>query len=324
MGSSSLRNGILLLLVSFPFLTALMPPLPNIKAAVIVPGFLTGADEFRSLAQSLRDRGIPAVVVPMPNWHWLPCLGGRSMRPMLERLDFAVQHVAAGNFDQLPAIDYTITDLWKDFQSNPGGIFRVGGSDVVDEYPVVEPSGRFPLPATQPVGKIALIGHSAGGWISRIYLSERQYGGRAYAGHSLVHSLVTLGTPHATAPGPAFEGIQWCNREESLPGIRQLAVGGTGFMGGEWGALTQGSYSFCCDQGSDGSAYDGDGVTPIHSSLGWKGAERLVVDGSTHFCWSDVFGGNLVAPELTKDHAAGRPWYGSDSVLDQWVGWLDV
>jgi len=66
--------------------------LPSIKAAVIVPGFLTGKAEFLPLAQSLTAMGIPSVVVPFPNWHWLPCLGGRSMRPMLERIDMAVRH----------------------------------------------------------------------------------------------------------------------------------------------------------------------------------------------------------------------------------------
>lgn len=70
-----------------------LPQLPDIRAAVIVPGFLTGKDDFLPLAQSLCNIGIPAVVVPMPNWHWLPCLGGRSMRPMLERIDFTVRHL---------------------------------------------------------------------------------------------------------------------------------------------------------------------------------------------------------------------------------------
>ena len=46
--------------------------LPDINAAVIVPGFMTGKDEFNSLASSLTNMGIPTVVVPMPSWHWLP------------------------------------------------------------------------------------------------------------------------------------------------------------------------------------------------------------------------------------------------------------
>lgn len=332
---SYLSSALLLVFLRAFYVSALAASpssLPNLKAAVLVPGFLTGANEFRSLAESLTDRGIPTVAVPMPNWHWIPCLGGRSMRPILERLDFTVRHAAAGNFDTIPPYDYSVIDCYNDFWDNPGGIRKVGGSDRVEEYPIVQPRGRFPLPTTEeddspPQGKIALIGHSAGGWISRIYLSERNYGGRIYNGHDLVHSLVTLGTPHASAPGPAFVGVEWCNQEDPTiqPTIRKLAVGGTGFLGGDWGALTQGSYAFCCEQGTDIGSVDGDGITPIQSALAWKGAEQLVVDGVTHFCWTEVAGSNIVAPELTKDQRENnRPWYGSDSVLDQWASWLDV
>jgi hypothetical protein len=246
------------------------------------------------------------------------------MRPILERLDYAVQHVARGSSDPIPPYRYNLNDFIADFQNNPGGILKVGGSNLVDEYPIVEPRGGFPLPQGEPKGKIALIGHSAGGWISRIYLSRRNYAGRVYGGSDLVHSLVTLGTPHGDAPGPAFEGIRWCSKEEEDLDVRKLSVGGTGFLGSDWGALTAGSYAFCSATGSDISNVDGDGVTPVESALAWKGAERLVVEGVTHFCWSKIAASSVVAPELTKDEAKGRPWYGTDCVLDQWDGFLKV
>lgn len=246
-----------------------IPDLPNIRAAVIVPGFLTGKDEFLPLAKSLTAKGIPTVVVPMPNWHWLPCLGGRSMRPMLERIDFTVRHLAAvaGNlsdFDRetvnyfyeskftenkdglivpkassaivtdnpqllIPDFNYNIIDLYQDFRNNPGGVFQVGGSAEVEEYPLWNPKGIF-KEAPAPMGKVALIGHSAGGWICRAYLSQRSYGGKAYRGSELVHSLITLGSPHGNAPGPAFKGVEWVNQDR-LDGVRVLGVGGTGYKG---------------------------------------------------------------------------------------------
>ena len=46
----------------------------NLQAAVLVPGFLTGADEFKDLCETLTAAGLPTVAVPMPNWHWIPCL----------------------------------------------------------------------------------------------------------------------------------------------------------------------------------------------------------------------------------------------------------
>lgn len=295
----------------------------NIKAAVLVPGFLTGAAEFNDMCQKLTERGIPTVAVPMPNWHWIPCLGGRSARPMLERIDHTVKHLIAadGDITNIPPFEYTIFDAWKDFQTNPGGVAAVGGATAVDDYPVVEPCGTFNLPESLDAdSKIALIGHSAGGWISRAYLSDRNYGGRVYDGKRYVHSLVTLGSPQMDAPGPAFEGIKWVNQEPAQ--ARSLAVGGTGFAGDEWGSFTQGSYTFCSPDGSDGSSFTGDGVTPIQSSLAYDGAEKLELPGVHHFCWSEVFGGDFVSPELTEDYKEGSPWYGSDEALDQWASFL--
>lgn len=292
--------------------------LPNLKAAVLVPGFLTGANEFEDMRESLNMRGIPTVTVPMPAWHWIPCLGGRSVRPILERIDYTVKHVAAG--EEVPDIQYSICDCWADFRSTPGGVLRAGGTDKPDDYPIVEPRGKFPE-AGAAKGKIALIGHSAGGWISRIYLSNKNYGGKVYNGQELVHSLVTLGTPHGDAFGPAFEGIGWCNRNAVLP-LRQLAVGGTGFKIEDWGNFTAGSYGFCGAEYA-ASDVDGDGVTPIGSSLALPGAETLKIAGAHHFCWSDVRAGSFVSPELTKHHKEIGDWYGSENILDRWAPWLE-
>jgi len=252
------------------------------------------------------------------------------MRPMLERLDFTVRHLAGvagdlGDFERttmeaieksldndekrrvrdpqilIPNINYNVIDLYQDFRNNPGGVLKVGGSAEVDKYPLWNPKGSF-LSAPAPMGKVALIGHSAGGWICRAYLSNRNYGGKSYDGQKLVHSLITLGSPHGNAPGPAFKGVEWVNSEiiDASSGVRALAVGGTGYKGDSSGDLTRGAYSFCCPVGSDGTQYDGDGVTPIQSALAMKEymphADTLVLDDVGHFCWSDVFGGDIVAP----------------------------
>jgi hypothetical protein len=247
---------------------------------------------------------------------------------MLERIDYAVRHLAgvAGSLVDLeravsndddagsvpytgadpqlliPNFSYNMFDLYQDFRNNPGGVLEVGGSAEVDEYPLWNPRGSFSSQAPEPAGKVVLIGHSAGGWISRAYLSERNYGGKSYNGRRLVHSLVTLGSPHGNAPGPAFKGVEWVNREvmDSSSGVRALAVGGTGYRGDSSGDFTRGAYSFCCPVGSDGSQYDGDGVTPIQSALAMKQhvphADTLVLEDVGHFCWSDSFGGDIVAP----------------------------
>jgi hypothetical protein len=259
---------------------------------------------------------------------------------MLERIDYTVRHVVALSSLQqqndgdrqlppvVPPIQYSVMDCLQDFMDNPGGIFKVGGSDEVDEYPEeVIPRGNFSAPHNELLEgrKIALIGHSAGGWICRIYLSDREYGGKAYHGTQFVHSLVTLGTPHCTAPGPAFRSVEWCNRERVI-GVRGLAVGSTGWKGGNSGGLTQNSYAFCSDKDQNVTDMDGDGITPIQSALAMEGdhVERLALSNVHHYPWSDAAGpwGHWFASELTADHQDGKPWYGDDHVVDQWAEFL--
>ncbi len=209
-------------------------------------------------------------------------------------------------------------------------MFAVGGSAEVDEYPKnVAPRGRFQscIPKVEEAkGRVAIIGHSAGGWIGRVYLSHRDYGGRAYRGSELVHSIVTLGSPHLDAPGAAFRSVNWINQEELPENVRGLAVAGKGLLGDSSGQFTQNAYEFCL--GGDGTTYDGDGVTPVQSSLAMEGmnCEKMVLEGTvTHFPWSDVFGGDIFAPDLAKLHKEQKmPWYGSNEALDQWADWLKV
>lgn len=280
------------------------------------------------------------------------------MRPVLERIDFTVRHLAgvAGDlrdFDRvtsgvgsqrcfneallkthndgtvgiqkddpqllIPEYGYDLIDCCQDFCNSPGGELH--------DHPTWDPKGSFPAAPT-PMGKVALIGHSAGGWICRAYLSQRKYSGKSYGGQKLVHSLVTLGSPHLGVRGPAFNGVNWVNDEvmDSSSGVRALAVAGAGYKGNLSGQLTRHSYSFCCPMGSDGSQYDGDGVTPTLSSLAMKQyvphADTMILDNVGHFCWSDVLGGDLFAPDLTKAHRAGRPWYGDEDIVEKWAEWL--
>ena len=115
-----------------------------------------------------------------------------------------------------------------------------------------------------------------------------------------MHSLVTFGTPHAEAPGPAFRGVEWCNREP-LP-FRGLAVGAVGSPCDVSGDLTRGAYAFC-DPTSDGTDMDGDRLTPTFSSPSMKGnhVEKLVLEDVTHFPGGHMLAcGVRILPEQTR------------------------
>ena len=60
--------------------------------------------------------------------------------------------------------------------------------------------------------RIILIGHSAGGWIARLFLGGKsiKYDGKLYEGYKAktVAALVTLGTPHNSAEAYPFGRVK--------------------------------------------------------------------------------------------------------------------
>lgn len=225
---------------------------------VILPGYLEGAIAYRSLEQSLQQRGYPTVTVPLRRRDWFPTLGGRPVTPILQQLDRTVKQV-------------------------------------LQQYNASE---------------INLIGHSAGGWISRIYLGEKPYSGRgvtpgvSWQAHTYVATLVTLGTPHVSQERWTRWNLDFVNN--NYPGafyqdVRYVCVAGKTIYGerqrGSW--LAYSSYQLTCGQGNCW----GDGITPI-TAAHLEGAENLVVEGVNH---------SPRSPGI---------WYGSPEVLPLWVSYL--
>eukprot|EP00439_Symbiodinium_sp_Y106_P017855 s6030_g2.t1 len=207
--------------------------------ALVVPGFLGDCGDFEELAEEMRQAGYKAVVAPISWWHWIPCIGGRSMRPILERIDHAVNQAFAveDGATSVPAPAYNVADFLTDLLNNPGGFLKVGGTDDPAEYPTFEPCGadfvstsRSKWPATDGQ-RLALVAHSAAGWISRLYLSNVPYGGGAFDGAEKVHSVVCLGSPHFIANNTVYKALTYLESraERSLPeNVRFLCVGPCG------------------------------------------------------------------------------------------------
>lgn len=159
--------------------------------------------------------------------------------------------------------------------------------------------------------QINLIGHSAGGWISRIYLGEKPYFGRGtilpagpWEAHRFVNTLVTLGTPHISQERWTRWNLDFVNNNYPgafYPDVRYVCVAGKSIFGkrqrGSW--LAYSSYRLTCGQGDCW----GDGITPI-TAAHLEGAENLVVEQVKH-----------------SPKAAGI-WYGSPQVLPTWVKYL--
>ncbi|MFB2896091.1 esterase/lipase family protein [Aerosakkonemataceae cyanobacterium BLCC-F50] len=231
-------------------------PLPT----VILPGYLEGASAYIPLEKSLEALGFPTVTVPLRKRDWLPTVGGRSMVPILRRLDRTVKQT----------IKYHNTC------------------------------------------KINLIGHSAGGWISRIYIGEKPYTiyGDAiesdpfWGALSYVSTLITLGTPHVSLERWTKRNLDFVNT--NYPSafyhqIRYVCVAGKSIFGarkqGSWLAFN--SYQITCGKGETW----GDGITPIEAAH-LQGAENLTIEGVRH---------SPRSPGL---------WYGSPEILPFWTKYL--
>ena len=57
---------------------------------IILAGYLAGATDYIPIAQKLQSKNLSATVVPLKWWDWVPTVGGRSIAPILEKLDQTV------------------------------------------------------------------------------------------------------------------------------------------------------------------------------------------------------------------------------------------
>jgi triacylglycerol esterase/lipase EstA (alpha/beta hydrolase family) len=165
---------------------------------------------------------------------------------------------------------------------------------------------------TYNIDQLNLIGHSAGGWIARIYLGEQDYDvhGRqpdqtyVWKGHRCVRQLITLGSPHTSQERWTKKNLNFVN--DTYPGayeanVDYICIAGKSVMGarrwGQW--LAYNSYELTCGEGASW----GDGITPIVSAH-LEGAKNLVLDQVWH-----------------SPRSPGR-WYGTPDVLAEWTEYL--
>ena len=148
--------------------------------------------------------------------------------------------------------------------------------------------------------KAVLVGHSAGGIASRVYIGgDPPYGGRRYSGHRRVSHLITLGSPHEVSGNKRLAPINRVN--ELFPGalhaesgLEYLSVAGNA-EDGSFSRKARKRYERFVGDGR----VAGDGAVPAEAAL-LSGAEQRVLDGVYH-----------------NQHLGH--WYGSDrETVEQW------
>tara|TARA_Y100001968_G_scaffold333927_1_gene401221 strand:+ start:12151 stop:12852 length:702 start_codon:yes stop_codon:yes gene_type:complete len=158
-----------------------------------------------------------------------------------------------------------------------------------------------------PTGKVTLIGHSSGGLIMRLFLSDKPFANQVYNGAENCNFLITLGSPNHAKKGTRLRLMV----DSLYPGsfykkkVQYISVAGrvnlekdnnlTNFA--KKSALT----SYKSISGEDNLT--GDGLVPIQSAL-LSGSKKIILDETSH-------GGFF-----------GKYWYGSKERVSLW--WKEI
>ena len=187
----------------------------------------------------------------------------------------------------------------------------VGGRSMVPILRILDRTVKQTL-KQHNASQINLIGHSAGGWISRIYIGEKPYtihgditeSENLWDAHPYVATLITLGTPHISLERWTKRNLDFVKLNYPgafYPQIRYVCVAGKSIFGarkkGSW--LAYNSYQITFGNGE----IWGDGITPIEAAH-LEGAENITIEGVRH---------SPKSPGI---------WYGSPEVLPLWAKYL--
>tara|TARA_B100000212_G_scaffold79108_1_gene56338 strand:- start:363 stop:950 length:588 start_codon:yes stop_codon:yes gene_type:complete len=149
--------------------------------------------------------------------------------------------------------------------------------------------------------KIDLIGHSSGGIMLRLYLSNEPFKDIIYNGKANTRNLITLGSPHQAVKATRLRKFV----DKKYPGnffknINYISIGGEVEINSKETSLltkliARNSYKSI----SGNKNVSGDGLVPLSSSL-LKNSQQIILPKTVH---GGIFGKN---------------WYGSSSKVREW------
>ncbi|GMN48613.1 hypothetical protein TIFTF001_017762 [Ficus carica] len=273
----------------------------NYRPAVILPGLGNNSGDYQKLELTLREYGISTVVAKVSRVDWL-----RNAAGLLD------SNYWRGTLRPRPVLDWYLKRV----------------DEAVQEAKELTQGGS-----------LSLIGHSAGGWLARVYMEE--------FGFSHISLLLTLGTPHLPPPKGSTGVIdqtrgllnyveKHCSKAVYTPQLKYVCIAGRYIQGARL-------FGNSDDANADGEvAVEGAGTTAqvaVSASSATTSSlrSRFVGQGYKQVCGrADVWGDGVV-PEETA-HLEGalnisldgvyhspvgsddalRPWYGSPAIVEQW------
>ncbi|KAK2638444.1 hypothetical protein Ddye_026239, partial [Dipteronia dyeriana] len=267
----------------------------------------TTVGDYQKLEITLGEYGVPTVVADVSRFDWLRNAAG-LVDPNYWR----------GNLRPRPVLDWYFKRV----------------SDAITEAKELSPGGT-----------VSLIGHSAGGWLARVYMEE--------FGFSEISLLLTLGTPHRPPP-KGLPGVidqtrglldyveKQCTKAVYTPQLKYVCIAGS-ICRYIKGARFFGNSNVDIDPVV---AIDNDQPTSAVATVNNKTnptsistfRARLVGQGYKQVCGQADAWGDGVVPEVSA-HLEGalnisldgvyhspvgsddalRPWYGSPAVVGKWI-----
>ena len=151
--------------------------------------------------------------------------------------------------------------------------------------------------------KVTLIGHSSGGMILRLYLSDLLFNGNIYRGKDYSDCLITLGSPNQAKRATYLRNMV----STKLPGnfyssdVSYISVAGELDLKGSIASKTSlrlSKSSYLAMNGDKNAK--GDGLVPIDSAL-LIGSKQIVMKETAH------------------GKTFGKVWYGSSNKVEEWM-----
>ncbi len=158
------------------------------------------------------------------------------------------------------------------------------------------------LSKESPTNKVTLIGHSSGGMILRLYLSDLLFNQKIYNGKKYANCLVTLGSPNQAKRATYLRNFV----SSKLPGsfysktVSYVSVAGELDLNGPIATKTSLRLSKPSYRALNGNGdVIGDGLVPRDSAL-LIGSKQIVLKETAH------------------GKAFGKDWYGSQNKVEEW------
>ncbi|KAM1444006.1 hypothetical protein ACFX2I_040212 [Malus domestica] len=292
------------------------------RPAVLLPGLGNNSADYQKLEQTLRGYGVSTVVAKVSRIDWLRNAAG-LVDPNYWR----------GTLSPRPVLDWYLKRVDEAVQ---------------EAKELSQGLAQLCLTAMQYMllcGTLSLVGHSAGGWLARLYMEE--------FGFSDISLLLTLGTPHQPPP-KGVSGVidqtrglldyvnKHCSKAVYTPELKYVCIAGRYIQGARlFGNSNETIDSALPIEGVESSsdvALINDATVSTPTSTTTTLRARFVGQGYKQVCGQADVWGDGVVPEASA-HLEGalnisfdgvyhspvgsddmlRPWYGSPAIVEQWI-----